>query len=52
VHKIVIEHAIITARRGFRATDAADITLKQVRINTPETPAIVQKNTRNIQFVD
>jgi polygalacturonase len=52
VHKIVIERAIITAQRGFRATDAADITLKQVKINTPETPAVVQKNTRNIRFVD
>lgn len=52
VHQITIEHAIITAQRGFRATDAADITLKQVKINTPETPAVVQKNTRNIQFVD
>lgn len=52
VHQITIEHAIITARRGFRATDAADITLKQVKISTPEMPAVVQKNTRNIQFVD
>jgi len=52
VHQIVIEHAILTARRGFHATDAADITLKQVRIDTPETPAVVQKNTRNIRLVD
>ena len=52
VHQISIEHAIITAQRGFRATDAADITLKQVKFNTPETPSVVQKNTRNIQFVD
>jgi polygalacturonase len=52
VHQITIEHAVITAKKGFRATDAADITLKQVRINTPETPAVVQKNTRNIRFLD
>jgi polygalacturonase len=52
VHQIAIERAIITAQRGFRATDAADITLKQVKINTPEMPAISQKNTRNIQFFD
>ncbi len=52
LHQISIERAILTARRGFRATDATDITLKQVKINTPETPAVVQKNTRNIKIID
>ncbi len=52
LHQITIEHSIITARRGFRATDAADITLKQVKINAAESPAVVQKNTRNIKIVD
>ena len=52
VHGITIEHAVLAARRGFRATDAADITLKQVRLVTPEKPAVVEKDTRNIQWVD
>ena len=47
-----LEHSIITALRGFRATDAADITLKQVKIETRETPAIVQKNTSNVRILD
>jgi len=52
VHRITIERANITALHGFRATDAADVTLRQVKIITPESPPVVQKNTRNIQFVD
>ncbi len=52
VHRITIEHTTITARRGFRATDAADITLQQVKINATETPAVVEKDTRNIRIVD
>ncbi len=52
LHLITIEHALISARRGFRATDSADIILKKVKINTPETPAVVQKNTRNIKIID
>jgi polygalacturonase len=52
VHQITIERATLTTRRGFRATNAADITLKQVKLNTPETPPVVEKDTRNIKWVD
>lgn len=52
VHAVTIERAILTARRGFRATDAADITLRSVKLNTPEKPPVVEKDTRNIQIVD
>jgi hypothetical protein len=52
VHKITIEDSVIVAKRGFRATDAADITLRHVAIHTPETPAVSEKDVSNIQIVN
>ncbi len=52
VHLVTIENAIITARRGFRAQDAADITLRNVTLHVTEKPVIVEHDTRNIRWVD
>ena len=52
VHDVVIARSFLSARRGFHATDAEDIILKGVRIETPEAPAVVQHNTRGIQVLD
>ena len=52
IHHITIQNSIITAQRGFHATDAEDILLKNVQIHTPESPPITLKDTSNIQFLN
>jgi len=52
VHGITIDNAVIEAKKGMHATDAADITLTHVRILTPETPVVTQKRTTGIRFID
>jgi polygalacturonase len=52
IHGITIRNAIITADKGFHATQATDILLKNVQIHTPESPAVSLQDTANIQFVN
>ncbi len=52
LHDITIERCEITARKGFSAVDAADVTLKAVKIHSSEGPPVREKDTRNIRFVD
>ena len=52
VHQITIADSVIAAKRGVRTKDAADITLRHVRVLTPESPALPQKATRNLQVID
>jgi polygalacturonase len=51
VHDLTFDRVVITARRGFSATDAKDITLRQVKINSTEAP-MTEKDTSNIQFIE
>jgi polygalacturonase len=52
VHRIMIENSVIEARKGVHATDAADITLSNVRIVTPETPILTEKHTSGIRVIN
>jgi polygalacturonase len=52
LHAITIERAEITAKRGFRAVDARDITLKGVKIHNSEGLPVTEKNTSNIQILE
>jgi polygalacturonase len=52
VHQITIEHSTITARRGFSAVDAADITLHGVTIHSTEGPPVSEKNATNVQITE
>jgi len=52
LHAITIERAEITAKRGFSAVDARDITLKGVKIHNLEGPPVTEKNTLNIQILE
>ena len=52
IHQVRIENVTIAAKRGFHAAQAADITLKNVKIVTPESPPATQKDTSNVQFVN
>ena len=47
-----LERITISAKRGIHATQAADIVLQNVKIITPESPPVTQKDTSNIQFVN
>jgi polygalacturonase len=49
---ITISHCEITARRGFSAVDAADITLQGVKIHSTQGPPVREKDTRNIRILD
>ncbi len=48
VHDILIENARIAARHGMHALNAANITLRKVRIVTPEKPAITSESSTGI----
>jgi hypothetical protein len=52
IHQVRFENVAITAKRGFHAAEASDIVLQNVKITTPESPPVTQKNTSNIQFVN
>jgi polygalacturonase len=52
IHQVKFENVVITAKRGFHAAEASDIVLQNVKITTPESPAVTQKNTSNIQFMN
>ncbi len=52
VHGITIEDAVISARRGLHARNAADILLRRVQITTPESPAVTTRDVSNLRFVN
>lgn len=52
IHRVRIENAEITARRGFKAVDAADIVLKHVVIHSTEGAPRTETSTKNIRFED
>jgi DNA sulfur modification protein DndE len=52
LRRITIRDAVITARRGLHATDAADILIQRVQIHTPETPAVDTRHTTGFRVVD
>lgn len=49
---IRMDRVYISARRGFRAVDTADVTLKQVKIDSSVGPPVTEKNVANIRFED
>lgn len=51
VHDIRIEDSIISAKRGVHLDRANDITLKNVKIITPENPVMNTKNAERIQVL-
>ena len=52
VHHLRIENSVISAKRGLHAAYADDITLKNVKLITPENPAVETSNTERIQILD
>jgi len=48
IHQVRIERAAISARHGFSAEDAADITLSQVKMTVASGPRVTEKNTARI----
>ena len=52
IHDVRITRARITADRGFRSRDAADITLSHVTITTPDPTPVVQTDSTHIRISD
>lgn len=52
LHRLHFARLTLSAQRGFHATNAEDVDLRQVRIVTPESPAVTEKDTRDIRFTN
>ena len=52
IHDLKLQNIAITARRGFRAEQAENVLLQNVKIHTPETPPVRMKDATNVRFVD